>query len=195
MANSLRDPLLAGEQRGYVPAGFHIDNSPAELAQRVDVERPLILLSSSGTRLCHEVAKFKVALIACLRNYLAVASYVQRFNKVVLIGAATRGEFREEDQICCARIAERLLASGYAPADSATVEIVKRWSNQPANAWLVGDSAAYLRRIGQIGDLKFILEHVADVDSVFMLRGTEVIAAATFGAPFDMRAAGMRVAT
>ena len=51
LADKLDYPLLAGELGGVMPPGFHMNNSPAELAQRNDVERPLILLSSSGTRL------------------------------------------------------------------------------------------------------------------------------------------------
>ena len=43
----LPDALLVGELRGRTPAGFDLGNSPAALAQRTDVERPAILLSSS----------------------------------------------------------------------------------------------------------------------------------------------------
>src|SRR6266436_4678210 len=46
--------LLAGEQSSIMPPGFNLTNSPAQVAMRADIERPLILLSSSGTRLCHE---------------------------------------------------------------------------------------------------------------------------------------------
>src|SRR5579859_6657292 len=179
LARRVRNPLLAGEQQGVVPPNFHLDNSPAEIAVRVDVDRPLILLSSSGTRLCHAAAKFKVPLLASLRNYPAVAEYVERFDNVALIGAATNGEFRQEDQLCCAWIAARLLDSGYSPANAATREIVKRWRNGSVTAWLGGKSAAFLRCTGQSADLEFILSHVGDVSSAFMLRGAEVVAADT----------------
>src|ERR1017187_2000053 len=46
LSAGLHNPLLAGELGGVVPAGFEMDNSPAELAQRTDNSRPLILLSS-----------------------------------------------------------------------------------------------------------------------------------------------------
>jgi 2-phosphosulfolactate phosphatase len=45
LAGQLKDPLMAGEQRGIKPPGFHLNNSPAQLAGRTDTERPLILLS------------------------------------------------------------------------------------------------------------------------------------------------------
>jgi len=193
LAKAVRNPLLGGEQLGVVPSGFHIDNSPSALLGRVDIDRPLILLSSSGTRLCHEAAKFDVALIACLRNYPAVGAYLQRFDKVVIFGAASRGEFREEDQICCARIAYQLFKFDYSPANAATSDIVKRWRKQPVTSWLCGKSAAYLRRIGQFADLNFIVDHVGDLSSVFMLRGAEVVDTGTIGTPPSLATAVMRL--
>src|SRR5947209_7702908 len=50
-SRALPDALLAGELGGEVPPGFDMDNSPAAVAERRDVERPIVLLSTSGTRL------------------------------------------------------------------------------------------------------------------------------------------------
>src|SRR5689334_23787534 len=50
LANKIEGALLAGEQEGKMPAGFDLNNSPTELLSRSDVARPLILLSSSGTK-------------------------------------------------------------------------------------------------------------------------------------------------
>src|SRR5216684_3940062 len=63
LAARLNNALLAGEQRGVVPPGFHLNNSPAELMVRTDLERPVVLLSSSGTRLCHEASKCGAAFL------------------------------------------------------------------------------------------------------------------------------------
>src|SRR5690348_15113924 len=49
LAARLDDPLLVGELGGDMPDGFHMNNSPADLEKRTDVERPIVLLSSSGT--------------------------------------------------------------------------------------------------------------------------------------------------
>src|SRR5437763_8672169 len=56
LAASLDNPLLVGELGGSLPYGFHLNNSPARVAQREDVERPMILLSTSGTRLVADAA-------------------------------------------------------------------------------------------------------------------------------------------
>src|SRR5713226_1015510 len=54
LALGMDNPLLVGELGGDMPAGFHMNNSPADLQQRTDTERPIVLLSTSGTRLIHE---------------------------------------------------------------------------------------------------------------------------------------------
>ncbi len=48
LAARLERPLLVGELGGNMPYGFDLTNSPAQIAERSDVERPMILLSSSG---------------------------------------------------------------------------------------------------------------------------------------------------
>jgi 2-phosphosulfolactate phosphatase len=175
-AGGLDNPLLVGEQRGVMPAGFHLNNSPSDLLARSDVQRPVVLLSSSGTRLCHEASKCTLALVACLRNYRFTADYLaSHTDNVAIVGAGSRGEFREEDQLCCARIAGLLLDAGFLPEDRRTVEIVNEWSKKPVEAWLENKSAVYLRRTGQLADLKFILEHVNDLEALFMLNNGEVI--------------------
>src|SRR5215216_6897914 len=56
LAARLDNPLLVGELGGNMPYGFDLNNSPAALAERDDVGRPMILLSTSGTRLLGEAA-------------------------------------------------------------------------------------------------------------------------------------------
>lgn len=178
LAHRLPSVLLAGEQGGMIPPGFHINNSPAHVASRSDIDRPLILLSSSGTRLCCAAARCEATFLACLRNYVAAARYLAiHFPAIALIGAGTRNEFREEDQMCCALIAECLFGLGYQPADRGTMDLVKRWSRQPFNAWVGNKSTRFLRESGQLADLEFILGHVADVHVAFALKGGEVVMA------------------
>src|SRR5215471_6514517 len=113
-ASRLPKALLAGELGGDMPAGFDLTNSPAELAGHPDISRPLVLLSSTGTRLMYEIRHRASAYLACFRNYGATIAHLgQNHNAVILVGAGTRGEFREEDQMCCAWIAEGLIESGF----------------------------------------------------------------------------------
>ena len=172
----LRNALLAGEVAGDMPEGFEVNNSPVEIAMRTDIERPLILLSSSGTKLIHAARGSDAAYLACFRNHSTLAQHlIDHGTDVALIGAGTRGEFREEDQICCAWIARELIAAGYEPENERTSSIVERWGTVPAEACLCSRSAEYLRKSGQSLDLDFTLEHVDDLPLVFRMRDGEVV--------------------
>lgn len=173
------DSVLAGEVAGIRPEGFDMNNSPAHLAQRFDHDRPLVLLSSSGTKLMVESGGYADAYIACLRNYRAVAAHVARHERVALLGATTQGEFREEDQLCCAWIANELVRLGHATENQRTLNLIEQWRRAPVRACASGNSAAYLRRSGQLRDLNFILSHVGDVAMAFSLVNGEVVAAAS----------------
>jgi 2-phosphosulfolactate phosphatase len=167
-AADLDDPLLAGELEGVMPVGFHVQNSPAALHRRDDVHRPLVLLSTSGTPLMREAGRTPAGFAACLRNVTAQAADLSdRPDDVRLLGADSRGEFRDEDQLCCARIATRLLAAGFEPRDQATEAVIERWSGAPDGAVCGGRSARYLMATGQREDLEFTLAHIDDLQAVF----------------------------
>jgi 2-phosphosulfolactate phosphatase len=176
VAARLDQPLLVGELGGNMPYGFDVTNSPAEMAMRTDVWRSMILLSSSGTQLMARAAQGNFAYVGCLRNMSALVKHLAgRHTRVAVLGAGTRGEFREEDQACCAWIAEGLMQRGFAPHDASTVEVMQRWSGKPADAWKDSRSVEYLRRTHQIKDFEFVVEHVDDLDTVFMLSRDEVV--------------------
>jgi len=178
-ASRLRNPLLAGELGGDMPPGFDITNSPAQLAIRSDVSRPLVLLSSTGTRLMYEISHCDAAYVACFRNYSATIEYLSKNHDVVtLIGAGTRGEFRDEDQMCCSWIADGLMESGFAPGDEMTLRYADRWRAAPREAFLLSQSVAYLQRTGQLDDLDFILSHFDDLDTACKVSENEVTALA-----------------
>ncbi len=176
VAARLSNPLLAGELGGIMPRGFEMNNSPAELATRTDVSRPLVLLSSSGTKLIHLARECEAAYIACFRNFEFLSWYLAgRHSRLALIGAGRRGERRVEDLICCAWMARQLIGSGYVTENRETEETVKRWGAATTDAILSGPSADYLIRSGQGRDLVFILTHIADLEWAITLQGDEAV--------------------
>jgi 2-phosphosulfolactate phosphatase len=175
LAARLERPLLVGELGGSVPYGFDLNNSPAELATRDDVDRPMILLSTSGTRLLWEARGALRVYAAALRNWSAqVERLAADGESVAVIGAGTRGEFRDEDQLCCAWIAGGLLERGFDAGSSATEAIAERWRGAASDAFLGSESVEYLRRTGQHADLEFVLGHVDDLGATFVLDGDEL---------------------
>jgi 2-phosphosulfolactate phosphatase len=178
----LPNPLLVGEVGGARPPGFDLNNSPAALSEREDVSRPMVLLSSSGTRLLERLRRCHSVYVGCFRNYRAVADHVAaRHSRVALLGAGSHGEFREEDQMCCAWIAERLVAAGYAPETAETANWIAKWSGVPMSAFLCSRSVEYLRASDQEQDLDFILRHIDDLDLTFSLRGGEIVISGSQG--------------
>jgi 2-phosphosulfolactate phosphatase len=176
LAAKLINPLLIGELGGSMPYGFDMNNSPAELESRSDIHRPMLLLSTSGTRLICGVEESQAMYVACLRNYRATAGYIAAHHpKVAVIGAGSRGEFREEDQLGCAWIAEILLGNGYEPQDPRTISIIEQWSDASVEAIVEGASAEYLRNSGQSKDLDFILTHVDDLDEVYRFEHSQIV--------------------
>ena len=178
MQEILERPILVGELGGNMPYGFDLNNSPVAIAEQGDTERPAILLSTSGTRLLRLASTtYQTTLVACLRNWEAQAIELLRTRPetVVLLGAGTRGEFRGEDQLCCAWIAARLVDDGY-EADDQTRRVIDAWGKAPVESIVEGPSARYLRDSGQLGDLTFILEHVNDIAPTYEIHGNEVVA-------------------
>jgi 2-phosphosulfolactate phosphatase len=175
IARRLDNPLLAGDSNSTLPTIFEMGNSPAHMARREDTHRPLVLVSSSGTKVIHEAAGCTAIYLGCFRTHSVLAGYLaKRHTKVAVIGAGSKGEFREEDQICCAWIAAGLMKKGHLPGNAQTVEIVRRWCNAPPSACLCSRSVDFLRRTNQLGDLDFILEHIDDLREVFEVRDGEV---------------------
>ena len=167
-AARLDRPLLVGELGGDLPEGFDLQNSPCTLESLGDLERPVVLLSSSGTRIFGEAAEASTVYAACLRNLTAqVAHLAAHHPRVAMIGAGAKGEFRREDQLGCAWIAAGLIAAGYQADGEETSEVIERWRDAPVEACAGGRSAEYLRRTDQLDDLDFVLSRVDDVDAVF----------------------------
>jgi 2-phosphosulfolactate phosphatase len=175
LAQEFDNPLLAGESGGKMPAAFEMDNSPAQLASRSDTERPLVLVSSSGTKVIHEAAGCEAIYLSCFRNHSVMPGYLAgRHDRVAIIGAGSRGEFREEDQACCAWIAAGLMKQGYLPKNPQTAALVIRWCDQPPEACLGSPSVSFLKRTDRLRDLDFIFAHIDDLQAVFAVRNGEV---------------------
>ena len=178
IAAKLENPLLAGELGGNKPYGFEITNSPVEIAARTDINRPMVLVSSSGTQLLLNAAGGPAVYLGCFRNFSAVARHIAgRHQRIALLGAGSRGHFRREDQIGCAWIAEKLIASGYTAETQGTTDLITRWHATSVDKVRDGRSAEYLRRSGQQEDLEFILRHIDDLDTVPSLVNGELISA------------------
>jgi len=183
LAARLRSPILVGELGGNVPYGFDMTNSPVMAAALTYIpsgtytapHRPLILVSSSGVPLLLNAVGAGPVFAGCLRNISALASYLSGHRgNVAVLGAGTRGEFRDEDQIGCALIAGKLLAAGFEPGNDSTAELVEKWRDPDLDVIRHGNSAKYLRTSGHSHDLEFVLSHLDDLQVVPRLRDAQL---------------------
>jgi 2-phosphosulfolactate phosphatase len=176
LAARLSNPLLVGELGGNMPYGFHLQNSPAEMARPIDLDRPVILLSSSGTGLLSAAASRTRTYAACLRNVTATVERLARSHeRVLLLAGESRGEFRDEDRLCCARLARGLFDRGFEPRNVLIEELVKRWGEAPDDAFMHGHSVQYLADTGQMHDAEFVLHHIDDLDAAYEMRTGELV--------------------
>jgi 2-phosphosulfolactate phosphatase len=136
----------------------------------------MVLVSSSGTHLLVNAVGSEAIYLACFRNVSAVARHMAgRHERIAVLGAGSRGQFRREDQMGCAWVAEKLIEAGYAPGTRKTSDYVSRWHGTNPNEIRSGKSAEYLNRSGQQEDLQFILDHIDDLETVPCLVNGELI--------------------
>jgi 2-phosphosulfolactate phosphatase len=177
-AARLFEPILIGEVDGAVPEGFDEDNSPATLALRSDVARPAVLISSSGVPIMMLAGAHRAVYAASLRNTKGLVEHLldRRDDTITVVGAGTKGQFREEDQLGAAWVAAGLLANGYDAADAETSRLVHRWEGEPVETMLCSPSVTWLLKNGKGADIAFVLEHVDDLLTVPRLYRGELIA-------------------
>ena len=63
-------PFSPVNSAATMPVAFEMGNSPAQLANRDDTHRPLVLVSSSGTKVIHEAAGCEAVYLSCFRSSL-----------------------------------------------------------------------------------------------------------------------------
>jgi 2-phosphosulfolactate phosphatase len=179
VASTLDNPILVGEIGGNMPYGFDMTNTPAGIAVQPETERPMVLLSSSGTELIMAAAGARALAISCFRNFTAVAEWIvrQESEDVAVLGAGTRGQFRIEDQMGCSWVASLLVEAGFAPATPQTREYIYRWRDAAPEEALRSESAAYLKNSNQQPDIDFVMAHIDDLILVPVLRNYELVAA------------------
>jgi 2-phosphosulfolactate phosphatase len=177
LKQGLHNPLLVGEVGGNMPYGFDFKNSPVDVKKYPDKSRPAIIVSTSGIPLLYSLRNCGSVYVACLRNYSATADHLaeRQFNRVELLGAPTRAEFREEDKLCCSWIAASLIEAGFTCEDQKTLKLVNDWKNKPVTVCGEGNSAKYLIETNQKKDLNFILKHVNDFNYALTIENDEIV--------------------
>jgi 2-phosphosulfolactate phosphatase len=148
--------LLFGERNGLPPDGFDCGNSPAEVSNLELKGKVVVFTTSAGTKAIVNAKNADEIIIASYANAEAVVNYIKNKNpdKVTLIAIGLDAYKKtEEDELCAQYIKE--LLEGKKPNYESMKQII-----------LKSDGANRLRRLNQLGDLKFCTERLNSYDIV-----------------------------
>jgi len=122
-----RPLLLCGERGGMPVRGFDLGNSPRRFTAERCTDRTLLMTTTNGTRALQAAREAGDIVAACFGNLSAVAEYLRRARRpVVLLCAGTNGQRSRDDIACAGAIAERLL-QGAGPATPNADEALRAW--------------------------------------------------------------------
>lgn len=171
LADGFDDALLAVDGPGPRRAG-EVAASPIALSRLDhDHSRPLVIAGTFGTRFLVRSGGARAVYVASLRNLAATARHLAgHHRRVALLGTGADGEFRCEDRMAVARLGSALLHAGFSCEDAGTEGLVQRWAEIDLGVMRLGKSAAELRRDHRKDDLRFVLQHVDDLDLVCRYR-------------------------
>jgi 2-phosphosulfolactate phosphatase len=121
VGEELEDAVLVGERDRGQLEGF-VDNSPASVAE-LDLDgRPVVLTTTNGTQALAASEAAGRVLVGCMANADALREAVAG-EDVALVAAGWRGEPAEDDDACCAYLAE--LLRGEDPDREAAIEALE----------------------------------------------------------------------
>ncbi len=102
--------LLAGERKTLKPPHFDLGNSPLEYYPQRVLDKEIILTTTNGTRALRTIENAESVVVAALVNLQAVAGFLLKSKKDVLICCAgTEGAFSLEDTLCATLLIRELV--------------------------------------------------------------------------------------
>jgi 2-phosphosulfolactate phosphatase len=94
------DHILAAERDAETPYGFEYSNSPRNYMNDAIKGKTLVLTTTNGTKLLHEVIQAKEIVIGAFVNIAALSNYLLSQDKDVLLAcAAWKGRVNMEDSL------------------------------------------------------------------------------------------------
>lgn len=93
--------LLAGEQDGFLPEGFHLGNSPSDFIVSKVSAKSLVMATTNGTRTLNLATEAKNILVGCFLNAFAIARSCINCRNDVVIACAGTGDVSGLEDITC----------------------------------------------------------------------------------------------
>lgn len=154
--------LKGGERNSIKIDGFDLGNSPLEYKKTVVAGKDIVFTTTNGTQALNGVQGANEVVLACFRNMAAVADYLLRVQKdVVIVCAGTRGQFSLDDGLCAGRLVSLLKQQTKVETDDLSLLLSKHYENNQTN--LFGALAGcfhvkFLFGLGFYDDIRFCLQ-------------------------------------
>ncbi len=165
--------ILVGERQAVIVEGFDYTNSPFDLSKVNLKEKEVILTTSTGTRLIINCQSAANVLIGSTLNSQAVAKKMLEIGgDWVIIGSGSHGEFRDEDKVGCALIANELLKLDqykYSCSEE-TMAFIQTYSRNIQNYIENSTSSTKLRKLGRNCDIDFVINQINNYKIVPLLK-------------------------
>ena len=170
---------VAAERGGAVVEGFEYGNSPYSFMSDELKGEKVVLSTTNGTKAI-KTPEGKTIVIAGLVNYKAVAEWLLKQDKsILLLASGWRDKFNLEDTICAGAIADILLSSGSFISNEDS-SIAAKYIFQSASENIFGylKASSHRRRLKKLNlneDIKFCLTP-NQFDVIPILKGDEIVA-------------------
>ncbi len=171
--------VLAGEENGLPPAGFHYGNSPVEVARGRFDGRSVIFVTTNGTAAIRRVREAPVVLVGALRNARAATREAADAAReagwsVTVVCAGREGGFGLDDAYTAGALVARLMDQQRVELTDGSAAAVRLYRAEPEPLALFRESAAgrNVIRLGLEDDVVYCAQ--ADVSEVVPRLGREV---------------------
>lgn len=156
------DAVLAGEEEGLAPPGFHYGNSPVELARAPLHGRPVVFVTTNGTAAIRAVKEADAVLVAAMRNGAAACreawqEAAARGDDLTVVCAGREGGFSIDDAYCAGYLVDSLLRHGSLELTDGSNAALRLYRSEPDTLAIFSQSAAgrNVIRLGLTGDVAF----------------------------------------
>lgn len=141
------DVVLAGEELGVAPRGFHYGNSPVELSAADVAGKTVVFVTTNGTAAIHAVETYGPVLVGALRNATAATREAARIAGeieagITIVCAGREGAFGIDDAYAAGCLIDLLEDRVDGDLSDAAAAALRLYRSEPDPGALFRTSAA-----------------------------------------------------
>lgn len=171
--------LCAAERGGAQVEGFPLDNSPFSYMNEEIKGQPIVITTTNGTLAITKSTSADEVLVGAFLNIKAVADYIIRQDKDVIVHCAGwKGKTNMEDTLFAGALVELLEQSHDLACDTAHLSL-KYYQSVKDNLFETVKNSAHAKRLNKlhvIKDIEFCVQQ-SIYDLVPVLRGDKLVPA------------------